>query len=46
MTLPLTPTRFACSDNTTGHVRKTATPDANLPKIYHHRQGMYAKSVV
>ena len=33
MTLPLTPTRCACSDNTTLHVRTTATPDAILTKI-------------
>jgi len=34
MTLPLTPTRFACVDNATLHVRTTATPDATLTKIY------------
>ncbi len=34
MTLQITPTRFACADNTTLHVRKTATPDAIQTKIY------------
>ena len=33
MTLPRTLTRFACSDNTTLHVRTTATPDEIQTKI-------------
>ncbi|MCY4446097.1 MAG: hypothetical protein OXC02_06530 [Rhodobacteraceae bacterium] len=33
MTLQLTTTRFACSDNATLHVRTTATPDAFQTKI-------------
>ena len=33
MTLQITPTRFACADNTTLHVRTTATPDKIQTKI-------------
>jgi len=38
MTLPLTTTRFACADNTTLHLRTTATPDAIQTKIYQNME--------